>query len=223
MRGSSVLFNKNKRVRLSNMEHPNMDLLKTVLMENMDEDGHHKKHKNIHRELNHIYFYTDISTDSIYELTALLREAEEENIITSFKLKIDPIPIYLHMSSYGGEVDAGFLCVSYIKNCKVPVYAVAEGANASASTLIILACEKRYIMKESTMLIHQLSSGFWGKMNQIEDEYQNLSDLMKKIKDFYKENTKLKTKQLNELLKHDLWLDEERCIEYGLADEIYDK
>jgi ATP-dependent protease ClpP protease subunit len=36
------------------------------------------------------------------------------------------------------------------------------------------------------MLIHQLSSGVWGKMNEITDEYNNLTNLMKRIKSIYK-------------------------------------
>jgi ATP-dependent protease ClpP protease subunit len=71
------------------------------------------------------------------------------------------------------------------------------------------------------MLIHQLSSGVWGKMNEITDEYNNLTNLMKRIKSIYKKHSKLTPKKLEKLLKHDLWLDSNKSIKYGLVDELY--
>ena len=77
--------------------------------------------------------------------------------------------------------------------------------------------------KNAYMLIHQLSSGAWGKMNEIEDEYKNLEDLMKRIKSIYNENSKIPKKELNDFLKHDLWFDLDKCLKYGLVDEIWSK
>ena len=73
------------------------------------------------------------------------------------------------------------------------------------------------------MLIHQLSSGCWGKMNQLEDEMENLKKLMNRIKSIYKENTKIDDDQLDNILKHDLWWDSKKCKIEGLVDEIRDK
>jgi ATP-dependent protease ClpP protease subunit len=71
------------------------------------------------------------------------------------------------------------------------------------------------------MLIHQLSSGFWGKMSEIEDEYKNLAELMERLLNIYKENTKIPKKELHDLLRHDLWLNSDKSLKYGLVDEIY--
>ena len=73
------------------------------------------------------------------------------------------------------------------------------------------------------MLIHQLSSGFWGKYEEFEDEAKNLDRLMKMIKNIYKEHTNIKMtgkNGLNECLKHDLLWDCNECIKQGLVDEI---
>ena len=70
------------------------------------------------------------------------------------------------------------------------------------------------------MLIHQLSSGLWGKYEEIKDDMENCDKLMKMIKDIYAEYTKIPKKKLNEILKHDLWFDADQCLEYGLVDEI---
>jgi ATP-dependent protease ClpP protease subunit len=70
------------------------------------------------------------------------------------------------------------------------------------------------------MLIHQLSSEVWGKMSEIEDEYKNLQETMKKIIKLYVKNSNIIKKDLKKMLKHDLWFDSKKCIEYGLVDEI---
>ena len=185
--------------------------------------GKRGKDTKIERDNNHIYFYSEVDRETIFDLIMLIREAEEESIITSFKLKIDPIPIYLHISSFGGSIFAAFSVIDVIKACKVPVHTIIEGSTASAGTLISVVGEKRYITPNAYMLIHQLSSSCWGKMSEIEDEFKNLQDLMKKIKEIYKEYTTIPKKELNELLNHDLWLDSEKCLKYGLVDEIWNK
>ena len=176
----------------------------------------------ISRDANHVYFHSEVDRDTIFELCALLTEAEEENIFTAYKMKIDPIPIYLHINSYGGSIFAAFAAIDCINSCKVPVYTIIEGATASAGTLISVFGKKRYIRPYAYMLIHQLSSSFWGKMSEIDDEHKNLTELTQRILTIYRENTTLPKKELQELLKHDLWLNVEKALKYGLVDEIYE-
>ena len=172
--------------------------------------SHSSSEQNIERDNNHIYFYSEVDRDSIFELIKLIKEAEEDSILLSLKLNIDSIPIYIHINSLGGSIFNCFAGIDVIESCKVPIYTIIEGSTASAGTLLSIVGKKRYITKNAYMLIHQLSSGFWGKMNEIEDEFKNLEDLMKKIKDIYKEHSTIPKKELSELLKHDLWLDADK-------------
>ena len=112
--------------------------------------------------------------------------------------------------------------IDVILASKIPIYTIIEGATASAGTLISVVGTKRFICPSAYMLIHQLSSEFWGKMNEIEDDYKNLQVLMQRIKNIYKQHTSVPKKQMAEILKHDLWWDSEKCIEFGLADELWD-
>lgn len=185
--------------------------------EEKEEENEHK----IYRENNHIYFYTEIDRKSISNLIFFIREAEEYCIVTSLRLRIDELPIYLHIYSNGGYIHAAFAAIDVINSCKVPIYSIIEGATASAGTLISVVCKKRFIRPTAYMLIHQLSSEFWGKMSEITDEYKNLTNVMDKITKIYKKYSKLTPKKLEKLLKHDLWLDAKKSIKYGLADEIY--
>ena len=185
-----------------------------------DEDDEDDETK-IYKENNHIYFYSEITRNSISKLNTLIRKAEEYCIVTALRLRVDEIPIYLHIYSNGGYIHSAFAAIDVIKSCKVPVYSIIEGATASAGTLISIVCKKRFIRPTAYMLIHQLSSECWGKMSEITDEYTNLSNLMNKITDIYTEYSKLTPKKLEKLLKHDLWLSSNKSIKYGLADELY--
>ena len=78
----------------------------------------------------------------------------------------------------------------------------------------------RQITQNSYMLIHNISSGFWGKMHEFEDEIKNLKLLTKDIRKMYTQYTNIKTKQLDQLLKKDLLLHAKICLSYGLVDEI---
>ena len=176
----------------------------------------------ISRENNHIYFYSDINRDSIYKLIALIREAERFCILTGLEISLmEPLPIYLHINSYGGCIHSAFAAIDAIAGCRVPVHSVVEGSTASAGTLISISCNKRYIRKNAYMLIHQLSSSCWGKMSEIDDEYKNITDLMDHVKRIYEERATISEKKLRKLLKHDLWLDSTVAIANGLADEIW--
>jgi ATP-dependent protease ClpP protease subunit len=174
------------------------------------------------RENNHVYFYSEVSRESIFKLNILLREAEKFVHTMSFDLNVKNIPIYLHINSFGGSLYDAYAAVDTIKNLRVPIYSIVEGCAASAGTIISVVCNKRFIGKNAHMLIHQLSSKMWGKMSEIEDEYKHLNELMKQIKRLYGEYTKISKKELTELLKHDIWLNPQTCIKYGLVDDVYD-
>jgi ATP-dependent Clp protease protease subunit len=186
-----------------------------------DSDNDDEESKIV-RENNHVYFYSEVSRESIFKLNILLREAEKFVHTMSFDLNVKNIPIYLHINSFGGSLYDAYAAVDAIKNLRVPVYSIIEGCAASAGTIISVVCTKRFIGKNAHMLIHQLSSSMWGKMSEIEDEYKHLNELMKQIKRLYGEYTKISKKELTELLKHDIWLNPQTCIQYGLVDAIYD-
>lgn len=192
--------------------------------EDEDDDESAAVTKTITKEHNHIYFHSEVNRDTIFELIAFIRKAEIENIILAHNLSSDEaIPIYLHISSYGGVVFDALTAIDVIKSCKVPVHTIIEGATASAGTLISVVGKKRYIRQNAYMLIHQLSSGAWGKMNELEDEFENNKLVMEKIKAIYKKHANIPKKELNDILKHDLWWEADKCIQYGLVDDIWNR
>lgn len=184
-----------------------------------DNDGGGEISKKITRENNHIYFYAEVDRQNIFELIELIRKCELDNIVFAHKTCVEDIPIYLHISSYGGLLFDAFTAIDVIQSCKVPVYTIIDGPTASAGTIISVVGSKRFMRPNAYMLIHQLSSGSWGKMSELEDEHQNNTMLMKRIKEIYTEHASIPKKLLAEILKHDLWWDLQKCMDYGLVDE----
>lgn len=170
---------------------------------------------------NRIYYYSEVSRQKILDLNKSLRNLNDNLLNQAQLLSLeDPANIYLHVNSFGGSVFAGLAAVDYIKSCEVPVFTVVEGCAASAATLFSVVGTHRQIRSNSFMLIHQISSGMWGKYEELKDSMDNCDLFMRIIKDIYHEHTKVPKKKLNEILKHDLWFDAETCLEYGLVDEI---
>jgi len=176
------------------------------------------KHISVHE--NKIYYYAGVNRDSASELNKKLGELESKSLTLSNSLGILAPPIKLLINSGGGSITAGISSMDTILRTKVPVYTYVDGFAASAATFLSVVGEKRYMSRNSYMLVHQLSSNFWGKYSEFEDEKQNLDLMMKTIKDVYKKYTKLPMKKLDEILKHDLMWDANTCLKYGLVDEI---
>jgi ATP-dependent protease ClpP protease subunit len=140
--------------------------------------------------------------------------------VVGLKLGVEPPPIELHIHSDGGSVFSGLAAMDYILRCKTPVHTYIDGSAASAATLMSIAGKKRFIHKNSFMLIHQLSTFLHGKYEEFKDEIRNQEMLMDTIRRSYKQYSKMSDDEIKELLKHDLWLDSKTALDFGLVDEI---
>ena len=170
---------------------------------------------------NDIYFYNDVNNESIALLNKEIADLSKQLLITQITYDLEQTPnIKLHINSDGGEVFGALSAVDRIKASKVPVHSYVEGLVASASTLISVCCHKRYVRKNSIMLVHQIRSWFSGTYENFKDENQNMDVITNIIKKIYLENTKFTDSELTEILKRDIYLDAEECVKYGLADVI---
>lgn len=169
---------------------------------------------------NRIYFYSGVTRPKILKLNKGIFNLNTNMLSKSGPLGYEPPPIMLHINSYGGSVFAGLSAVDYIKNSKIPVHTVIDGCAASAATLMSCVAHRRYMHKNACMLVHQLSGLMWGKFQEMKDDMENSEMLMKKIKEIYKQHTKIPQHELDNILKHDIWWEAEKCLEYGLVDEL---
>ena len=176
--------------------------------------------KHITIQDNKIYYYSNVSRGSCSELNKKIGELEGKYLGTAKSLGIDPPTIKLHINSGGGSVVSGIASMDTILRTQVPVHTYVDGFAASAATFLSVVGNYRFMSRNSYMLIHQLSTQFWGTYANFEDEKKNLDLMMTTIKNVYKKYTKVPIKKLNEILKHDLLWDAETCLKYGLIDEI---
>lgn len=164
---------------------------------------------------NTVFFYGEVSQKSSMRLAKVLRE-----VSCNLMNQKNPV-IYLHVQSEGGDLYAGLSAMDHITSLKVPVHTVVDGLVASAATFITLAGEKRYIMPHGFMHIHQLSTSFWGKYEEMVDDFKQNKRLMKLLKRIYMEKTSMKPEQVNELLSRESTLNSSKVIKLGLAEELY--
>ena len=178
-----------------------------------------EKYISVHE--NKIYYYAGVNRDSASELNKKIGELESKSLTLCNSLDLDvPPTIKIYINSGGGSVVSGISSMDTILRTKVPVETYVDGFAASAATFLSVVASKRFMSRHSYMLIHQLSTNFWGKYSEFEDEKQNLDLMMETIKNVYKEHTEVPMKKLDEILKHDLLWDAKTCLKYGLIDEI---
>ena len=175
----------------------------------------------VDQDENKIYFYSQVGEKEVLELNKIVKRLDKEMQVLGITLNIPPPPIELHLHSEGGSLFAGIAAYDCIKSCKTPIHTYVDGCAASAATLLFLAGKKKYLYKNSFMLVHQLSATvLGGKYEEFKDELKNQEKLMHTVKNIYLETSKMSDDELTELMKHDLWMDSETTLKNGFADEI---
>lgn len=170
---------------------------------------------------NKIYFYAEIYRDKVLQLNRKIRELNNSMIRQKDQLNLtEDIPIYLYINSFGGSIFSGFSAMDALVESKLPIVTIVDGVCASAATFLSVVGKKRLITKHSYMLIHQLSSIHWGKYEEFKDNMENLDKFMELIKEIYGRYAEIPEEKLNEILKHDIFLNSEECLEYKLVDKI---
>ena len=183
--------------------------------------GHASQDQNVVEFANNrIFFYSAVTRPKILKLNKGIYSLNANMLTKASLFEYDAPNIQLHINSYGGSVFAGLAAVDYIKNSKIPIETTIDGCAASAATLMSIVGHNRKMQKNSCMLIHQLSGHMWGKFQEMQDDMENSEMLMKKIISLYEEHTKIPKKEINNLLKRDIWWEAETCLKYGLVDEV---
>lgn len=174
---------------------------------------------------NNIYFRAEINKSSIDRLVGIIHEVNnkyEQVLSSEFIHAANPKPIYLFITSYGGDLFESFRSLRSIQNSKIPIFTVIDGYAASGATLMSIAGVRRYITKNSYVMIHQLSSfSSTSKYFDMRDEFNNNKLFMNKIYKLYEKNTKMRKSQLRKYLAKDCWWKPSRCIKNGIVDNYY--
>jgi ATP-dependent protease ClpP protease subunit len=173
--------------------------------------------ENIYRYKHHVYFYSDVTRSSCFQLIKCIEKCK--NYIQKKSIKDS---IYIHICSDGGDLLSSLAVVDYILNSETDIVTVCEGSVASAGVLISLAGKKRCITKHSYMLIHELRSFCYGKYTECQDDMKNNDILMKDMIKYIQQrcNHPYLQKNLKTILKQDILWNANKCLKYGLVTKI---
>lgn len=170
--------------------------------------------------INRMYFYGEINAENTPAWSKTLDEVSIKVLNKSNELGVT-IPLTIHICSEGGSAYHGLGLADKIAKLSVPTVSIVEGYVASAATFLSMVADKRLITPNSQMLIHQFSTWYnYGTYENQKDSLENSDKLFKILMNFYKKYSNMKTREIRKLLKRDLFLTAEECLEKGLVDEI---
>ena len=165
-----------------------------------------------------VYFYAEVKPETILKLLSALDKATQ--YAQTMCYNIYDARVYLYINSCGGDAYCGLSAMDHIRLNPVPIVTVADGYVASAATLILLGGTERKVLSNAKILIHQLSTQFWGKFKDLLDEVANSKELMRSFKKIYGSYTSMKKTQIDELLQKELHMNDQQALKNGFVDEI---
>jgi ATP-dependent Clp endopeptidase proteolytic subunit ClpP len=164
---------------------------------------------------NNIYFYGDVCWQAAIKLNMIIHKMNA----SSTARKTNSINLFIH--SEGGDLFAGLSSMDHISNSEIPITTIVDGFAASAGAVMVLGGATRKMMPHSFMLIHQLSTGFWGKYEDLKDEVKNCNLFMQDAVKIYRKKTSIPEKKLKTFMKRDVYLNLEKCMKYNIVDELF--
>lgn len=129
-------------------------------------------------------------------------------------------PIVLLISSGGGDVISGLGVIDAIQNSKTPVHAVVLTMAYSMAFLIYVVCHKRYMLPNSSLLIHDGSMAMMGSANKVKDLQEFYGKLDLKLKQIVVNHSKITSREYEKNKDRELYLFPEDAAKKGLVDGV---
>jgi ATP-dependent Clp protease protease subunit len=130
--------------------------------------------------------------------------------------------IILHVDSPGGSVKSGLSIVDVMDYISSDIVTINTGMAASMGSILLGAGTKgkRYSLRFSRVMLHQVSTGASGNIQDIRRsiaEGEKYNDLLFGLLGQY---TDKDPKQVMEDAHRDLWLNAEEAVAYGIIDSV---
>tara|TARA_B100000131_G_C18050733_1_gene586340 strand:+ start:726 stop:1289 length:564 start_codon:yes stop_codon:yes gene_type:complete len=174
-----------------------------------------------------LYLAKQVDQASMNALTKSILEINDNDeylkkLYSVHDLDYKPKPIKIYIDSYGGAVYQCFGLLGVIDKSETPIHTIVTGAAMSCGFMILISGHKRFGYPLSTPLYHQVSTGFWGKVQDMEEKLEETKRLQKKIEDITIEKTQISKKKLTEIMKKkvDWYMSAEEALGLGVIDEI---
>jgi ATP-dependent protease ClpP protease subunit len=181
----------------------------------------------------------------VYEVDPLLKEVEggylrqnpviirvnkfDEQAAKEFSSKMNQahnsgqkiIPVVI--DSYGGQVYSLMSMIADIKSSDLPVATIVQGKAMSCGAALFTCGEegKRYMSKDSTVLIHDVSSWNYGKVEEVKAHVEETERLNQKVYRMMAQNCGKPDdyflKIVHERGHADWYLDVDECLKHNIA------
>ena len=166
---------------------------------------------------NEILFYGDIDRDNALEFVLQFKKLEIELLKKKAELVGYEPQIRISIMSDGGDIFSGLNMMNVLERSRVKVVTIAQGSCCSAATFVFLGGSERRIGKNAYLLIHQLTTEFWGNFQDLRNEMKTSAKFMKMLKNMYMSKTEIPERKFKRLMKKDIYLSPDKCIKYKIA------
>ena len=129
-------------------------------------------------------------------------------------------PIKLYINSPGGSVSAGFAIHDTMKMLKSPVWTVGAGICASMGAFLLASGDKRLILENAEVMIHQPLGGMRGQASDMEIHAAHIKRTKEKLNRMLADNTGKPLEQIQMDTERDNFMSAEEALSYGLIDRI---
>lgn len=130
--------------------------------------------------------------------------------------------IYFYINSPGGSVYDALAIYDTMQYISNDVQTVGIGVQASAAAFLLSSGTKgkRFALPNSTIMIHQPSSGTRGKVTDQEIELRESLRIKQLLESIMAKNTGQKPELIHEDMERDKWLTAVQAKKYGIIDAI---
>jgi len=126
----------------------------------------------------------------------------------------------VRINSPGGDVWDANAAHNIIKGHPLKPITRIESLAASAASYIAIAGHERQAYKNSTIMIHEPMTGFWGNQYEFADVIAVLQQISGTMIDMYADNTNVGKRELKDMLKAETWMTAKVAKEKGFIDTI---
>jgi ATP-dependent Clp protease protease subunit len=130
--------------------------------------------------------------------------------------------IYLYINSPGGSVYDALAIYDTMQFVKSDVQTVGIGIQASAAAFLLSSGTKgkRLLLPNSSVMLHQPSSGTRGKVTDQEIDLREALRVKKLLESIMAKNTGQKLDKIHTDMERDFWMTADEAKKYGVVDKV---
>lgn len=128
--------------------------------------------------------------------------------------------ITVWINSPGGDCVAAAQIYNMLRDYKGNVTVKVDGIAASAASVISMAGDKVLMSPVSMLMIHNPMTVAYGSSDEMQKAIEMLSSVKDSIVNAYEIKTGLSRAKLSHLMDAETWMDANKAVELGFADDI---